>query len=75
MTDTNKYACEYFYYLLEKEESDFTMKVSLKNSMHIPGIWKPNTIYILYFVVFCYQIEITEMIVHRDWPPKFETDK
>ena len=38
MTTTKKYACEYFYYLLEKEESDFTMKVSLKNSMHIPGI-------------------------------------
>ena len=31
MTDTNKYACEYFYYLLEKEESDFTLKVNLKN--------------------------------------------
>ena len=28
MTDTNKYACEYFYYLLEKEESDFTLKVN-----------------------------------------------
>merc|ERR1719362_1966010 len=28
MTNTNKYACEYFYYLLEKEESDFTLKNS-----------------------------------------------
>ena len=32
MTDTNKYACEYFYYLLEKEESDFTLKVNLKKN-------------------------------------------
>ena len=43
MTDTNKYACEYFYYLLEKEESDFTLKVNQKVIKHISGIYKPNT--------------------------------
>ena len=48
MTDTNKYACEYFYYLLEKEESDFTLKVNLKIIKHISGIYnKPNISYIM----------------------------
>ena len=42
LTNSTKYACEYFYYLLEKEESNFELQVPYIDQRHLK-VWTEHS--------------------------------